>query len=205
MDVTVVMTEAATTPGFALDYAFGNKRRTARPKQLPLPSVAESLCGWHNGANLSLLLKKVEPREANSLKLVPTAQQGRSWSNLLRKRLQALPTYFGRFSSLSSSYITLTTSTNTSSSCPTALNSPSPVCIALPTCFSSSLSVSSFTLPTTSLCSSTFSSRLRLDCNCQQIIRIATILLTCSISSSFSSSSSTNVAGHHLLSTMSIK
>ena len=50
MDVTVVMTEAATTPGFALDYAFGNKRRTARPKQLPLPSVAESLCGWHNGA-----------------------------------------------------------------------------------------------------------------------------------------------------------
>ena len=152
-------------------------------------------------------MKKVEPREANSLKLVPTAQQGRSWSNLLRKRLQALPTYFGRFSSLSSSYITLTTSTNTSSSCPTALNSPSPVCIALPTCFSSSLSVSSFTLPTTSLCSSTFSSRLRLDCNCQQIIRIATILLTCSISSSFSSSSlsSTNVAGHHLLSTMSIK
>ena len=87
-------------------------------------------------------MKKVEPREANSLKLVPTAQQGRSWSNLLRKRLQALPTYFGRFSSLSSSYITLTTSTNTSSSCPTALNSPSPVCIALPTCFSSSLSVS---------------------------------------------------------------
>ena len=138
-------------------------------------------------------MKKVEPREANSLKLVPTAQQGRSWSNLLRKRLQALPTYFGRFSSLSSSYITLTTSTNTSSSCPTALNSPSPVCIALPTCFSSSLSVSSFTLPTTSLCSSTFSSRLCLDCNCQQIIRIATILLTCSISSSFSSSSLSSI------------
>ena len=141
-------------------------------------------------------MKKVEPREANSLNLVPTAQPGRSWSNLLRKRLQARPTYFGRFSSLSSSYITLTTSTNTSSSCPTALNSPSPVCIALPTCFSSSLSVSSFTLPTTSLCSSTFSSRLRLDCNCQQIIRIATILLTCSISSSFSSSSLSRTVLH---------
>ena len=36
MDVTVVMTEAATTPGFAQDYAFGNKRRTAGPKELPL-------------------------------------------------------------------------------------------------------------------------------------------------------------------------
>ena len=35
MDVTVVMTEAATTPGFALDYAFDNKRRTAGPKELP--------------------------------------------------------------------------------------------------------------------------------------------------------------------------
>ena len=29
--VAVVMTEAATTPGFALDNAFGNKRRTAGP------------------------------------------------------------------------------------------------------------------------------------------------------------------------------
>ena len=35
MDVTVVMTEAATTPGFALDYAFGNKRRTVGSKELP--------------------------------------------------------------------------------------------------------------------------------------------------------------------------
>ena len=50
----------------------------------------------------------------------------------------------------------------------------------------------SSTLPITSLCSSTFSSRLYLDCNSQQIIRIATILLTCSICSSFSFSSSTN-------------
>ena len=62
MDVTVVMplqqatlTGAATTPGFALDYAFGNKVRGAEEECRAqgiafLPIVAESLGGWHNGA-----------------------------------------------------------------------------------------------------------------------------------------------------------
>ena len=47
MDVTVVMTEAATTPGFALDYAEEDCRAQGIAF---LPIVAESLCGWHNGA-----------------------------------------------------------------------------------------------------------------------------------------------------------
>ena len=83
-------------------------------------------------------------------------------------------------------------------------NSTSTVCITLPTCFSSSSSAPSSMSLETSLCSSTFLSRLYLlDFNCQQIIRIATILLTCFISFSFSFSSSplssTNVVGHHLV------
>ena len=47
MDVTVVMTEAATTPGFALDYAEEDCRAQGIAF---LPIFAESLCGWHNGA-----------------------------------------------------------------------------------------------------------------------------------------------------------
>ena len=62
MDVTVVMplqqatlTGAATTPGFALDYAHGNKVRGAEEECRAqgiafLPMVAESLGGWHNVA-----------------------------------------------------------------------------------------------------------------------------------------------------------
>ena len=62
MDVTVVMplqqatlTGAATTPGFALDYAHGNKVRGAEEECQAqgiafLPMVAESLGGWHSVA-----------------------------------------------------------------------------------------------------------------------------------------------------------
>ena len=62
MDVTVVMPlqeatmpGAATTPGFALDYAFNNKVRGAeedcRAQGIAfLPILAESLGGWHNVA-----------------------------------------------------------------------------------------------------------------------------------------------------------
>ena len=62
MDVTVVMplqqatlTGAATTPGFALDYAHGNKVRGAEEECRAqgiafLPMVAESLSGWHSVA-----------------------------------------------------------------------------------------------------------------------------------------------------------
>ena len=55
-----------------------------------------------------------------------------------------------------------------------------------------------------SLCSITFLSSVYLDCNGQQIKRIATVLLMCSISFSFTSS--TNVVGHHpLLSTTLVR
>ena len=63
MDVTVVaplqnatMPGAATTPGFALEYAYGNKVRGAEAECRAqgiafLPLVAESFGGWHNLAN----------------------------------------------------------------------------------------------------------------------------------------------------------
>ena len=63
MDVTVVtplqeatMPGAATTPGFALDYAYGNKVRGAeedcRAQGIAfLPIVAETFGGWHNAAD----------------------------------------------------------------------------------------------------------------------------------------------------------
>ena len=53
------------------------------------------------------------------------------------------------------------TSPDTSSSCPTALNSPNTVCIALPTCFSSSSPMS---------CSSTVSSKLYLVCHFSKVL-----------------------------------
>ena len=56
----------------------------------------------------------------------------------------------------------------------------------------------SYSLPTISACSTTFSSRLYVDCDGQSNSRIATTLLTCLIN--FSSLSTTNVAGLHLLS-----
>ena len=85
----------------------------------------------------------------------------------------------------------LPTSLDTPSFSPSAMNSLSSAQMQL-------LVVYSYTLPTISAFFPTFSSRLYADCDGQQNSRIATILLTCSIN--FSSLSTINVAGQHLLS-----
>ena len=146
-------------------------------------------------------MKKVELGAGNSLQLdqVPTAQPGGSWPGLLRKRLQALFTCFSRFLSSSSSF-------EAAADLPRHL-------LVMPICIENTQHsmhdvthllqqlLFLFIINVVSLCSITFSSSVYLDCNGQQIMRIATVLLTCSISFSFLSS--TNVVGANLIHTVS--
>ena len=113
-------------------------------------------------------MKKVELGAGNSLQLVPTAQPGVSWPDLLRKRLQTLFTCF-----LSSSYSFAATA-----DLPRHL-------LVVPICIENTQHrmhdvthllqqlLFLFIINVVSLCSITFSSSIYLDCNGQQIIRIA--------------------------------
>ena len=147
-------------------------------------------------------MKKVELGAGNSLQLVPTAQPGVSWPDLLRKRLQALFTCFSRIFSSSFSFAA-------------AVDLPRHL-LVMPNCIETTQHsmhdvihllqqlLVRFIINIASLCSITFLSSVYLDCNGQQIKRIATVLLMCSISFSFTSS--TNVVGHHpLLSTTLVR
>ena len=116
-------------------------------------------------------MKKVELGAGNSLQLVPTAQPGVSWPDLLRKRLQALFTCFSRFLSSSSSFAA-------------AADLPRHL-LVVPICIENTQHrmhdvthllqqlLFLFIINVVSLCSITFSSSIYLDCNGQQIIRIA--------------------------------